>query len=282
MYTKYNNQDGFAITSSLIAWALGIAAIVGGGTYVANQAFDTADTEGGNDIKAIYTQKEYSFVDTPVGVLSETEKESLMLMREEEKLAKDVYQTLAELWDVKIFTNISYSETRHELSIQTLLEKYDLPDPIVDESRGVFATAYMQELYDTLVAKGRLSLIDALQVGATIEDLDIYDLNKGLAESTNSDMIALYKSLLKSSYNHMKAFHKQLEKNGGAYEAQYLTQAQIDEILALEKIKGDHAQENGGKGQKGAGHGNGGGGNGYGQGNGGGNGGGQGRGRMNQ
>ena len=61
--------------------------------------------------------------------LSEEEKTDLTFMREEEKLARDTYLTLYEVWDLAIFSNIASSEQTHKEALPTLLKKYNLPDP---------------------------------------------------------------------------------------------------------------------------------------------------------
>ena len=45
--------------------------------------------------------------------LSSAEIENLVFMREEEKLARDVYRTLFNRWNLSIFNNISGSEQTH-------------------------------------------------------------------------------------------------------------------------------------------------------------------------
>ena len=50
------------------------------------------------------------------------EKESLTLMRQEEKLARDVYLTLGENYDLPVFTNIPRSEQRHMDQMGELLD----------------------------------------------------------------------------------------------------------------------------------------------------------------
>jgi hypothetical protein len=76
----------------------------------------------------------------------------------------------------KIFLNISDSEQQHTDAVLGLIEKYNLPDPAADTPMGEFDNLVLQGLYDLLTAQGTASLIDALIVGATIEDLDINDL----------------------------------------------------------------------------------------------------------
>lgn len=47
---------------------------------------------------------------------------------------------------------------------------------MADDVPGVFVNPSLQALHDDFVRRGSLSLVDALTLGAKIEDLDIVDL----------------------------------------------------------------------------------------------------------
>jgi hypothetical protein len=163
--------------------------------------------------------------------LSEAEIEGLMQMREEEKLARDVYLALYQEWDHQIFQNIARSESRHMEAVKTLLDKYGLIDPVIDDTVGVFSDPNIQSLYFELVHEGRTSLIQALQVGAFIEDLDIFDLKECIQITDSVDIKTVYQNLLKGSRNHMRSFVSQLSAYGETYEGSYLTPEEIEEIV---------------------------------------------------
>lgn len=174
----------------------------------------------------------------PYQELSASEKAGLILMREEEKLARDVYTTLYRQWNLPIFNNISQSEQRHMDSVGILLNKYKVDDPVADATVGVFSSATMQQLYTDLTGQGSQSLVAALQVGATIEDLDIKDLNELLAKTDNIDIQNVYANLAKGSRNHLRSFTGQLERNGVVYEAQYLAAEELQAIIDSPKERG--------------------------------------------
>ncbi len=176
---------------------------------------------------------------TPIGELSDAEKAGLIQMREEEKLAHDVYVTLYEKWGQNIFNNISKSEQTHTDTVKYILDKYKIEDPVKDTTVGVFTAPQMQGLYDSLVEQGNKSLTDALVVGATIEDLDINDLNKLLAQTDNEDVKIAYQNLNKGSRNHMRAFIRNLERNGGKYSPQYISEEEYQEIISGEQERGN-------------------------------------------
>ncbi len=174
----------------------------------------------------------------PYEDLSIEERSALLKMREEEKLARDVYKVLYDLWGLRIFANISRSEQRHMDAIKALLNKYDLPDPANDEVAGMFSSPEMQKLYNDLTAQGAKSAVDALLVGATIEDLDIFDLKEGLKKTDNQDVTLVFQNLLKGSRNHLRAFSRVLGMFGQTYTAQYLDQDEIDAIIQSPRERG--------------------------------------------
>lgn len=172
--------------------------------------------------------------------LSDAEAEALLFMREEEKLARDVYNTLNEQWQSPVFANIERSEQRHMDAIFCLIQKYGLEDPVGDNGKGVFQHVALQELYQSLTAQGAQSLKDALIVGATIEGLDISDLMGHLedAEIDNDDLQAVFNELARGSRNHLRAFVRQLGILGETYQVQYIDQETFDYIISTEREKG--------------------------------------------
>lgn len=177
-------------------------------------------------------------VNLPIEELTDDEVKGLMIMREEEKLAHDVYITLYNKWGLNVFKNISKSELTHTEAVKYLIERYKLEDPVKDGSIGVFTKKEFADLYKSLVEKGNISLLSALQVGATIEDLDIKDLKDNYAKTDNQDIKVVYDNLERGSRNHIRAFSRQIEKNEGSYTAQYLTQEEINLILSSPQEKG--------------------------------------------
>jgi len=93
---------------------------------------------------------------------------------------------------------------------KTLLDKYEIHDPIVDNEIGAFTNDLFKKLYDELVVKGQTSFKDAMLVGKAIEELDIKDLNERLEQTDNPDIISVYANLKQGSENHLKAFTNHL------------------------------------------------------------------------
>lgn len=161
----------------------------------------------------------------PLESLSTAESASLTYMREEEKLAHDVYARLNTLWgsQTPVFGNIAQSEATHTEAVRLLLVRYSLPDPADNLSEGLFVAPVLQQLYYDLTAQGSTSLINALRVGAAIEEIDILDLENALPTIDNQDIRQVYANLLKGSRNHLRAFVQALAQQGVTYTPAYLT-----------------------------------------------------------
>lgn len=141
-------------------------------------------------------------------VLTDDEIAGLLHMREEEKLARDIYLGFSKIYDVPVFSNIAASEEKHMAAVLFLIEGYGLTDPVAGKEVGEFTDAF-QELYVDLLAKGILSLEQAYEVGVTIEEQDIEDLQKCIEETKVTNILNVYSNLLNASENHLKAFKKQ-------------------------------------------------------------------------
>ena len=184
------------------------------------------------------------------------EQTHLEFMCEEEKLARDVYITLGTKYpNSRVFGNIDDSEERHKCAVADMLEKYGIPNPSTNDNVGVFTGEdygwYFNEKFNALVEKGSVSELDALYVGAFIEELDMLDINQcpevivetdngidevsecGKIYTNKPDIQRLYGYLLEGSENHLRAYVKNIEKQigEGNYKAQVLTQEQVDTIL---------------------------------------------------
>ncbi|MFW2438688.1 MAG: DUF2202 domain-containing protein [Arenicellales bacterium] len=142
--------------------------------------------------------------------LSVAETETLVYMREEEKLARDVYRTLFNRWNLSIFSNISASEQTHMDTMAGMLVTYGIADPVISDATGSFTNPVLASLYDLLVARGSTSATEAIQAGIFIEETDIADLQQAISESTHDDLIRAYEDLLQGSYNHLQAFNAQV------------------------------------------------------------------------
>ncbi len=161
------------------------------------------------------------------------ESADMTFMREEEKLARDVYLRLAETWDLAPFVAIAGAEQRHMNALLRLLTRYQLPDPAAGKLIGEFTDPELQALHDALLAQGGQSPAAALKVGALIEEVDIEDNAAAMSRTTKSDVSATYDNLLCGSRNHLRAFARTLETlTGQAYVAQVLSAERVGEILA--------------------------------------------------
>lgn len=194
---------------------------------------------------------------TADGNLTDEDIASLLYMREEEKLAHDVYVTLYDLWGAQIFNNIASSEQNHTEMVLALLNQYGLADPAVGNGVGVFTNPDLQALYDDLVSQGSQSYEAALLVGGLIEEVDIADLRAELENSNVAAIQQVYQSLLSASGNHLNGFANTYENTTGkAYTAQWLSDADVATILSGGNSSG-HGSSQGPHGSGGgSGHGN--------------------------
>ena len=162
--------------------------------------------------------------------LTQAEINDLKFLREEEKLARDVYLYAFNKHQAVIFNNISQSEQTHMNSVLNLMNKYGIPDSASTET-GVFNNPDLQTLYNSLTKQADISLIEALKAGATIEDLDINDIDNFTVNTIKPDLLNVYGNLNCGSKNHIRAFTSQLEINGSTYVPQFISLEEYNVIL---------------------------------------------------
>ena len=163
--------------------------------------------------------------------LTQNEINDLKFLREEEKLARDVYIYSYNKYKLAIFNSISQSEQTHMNSVLSLLNKYRIPDP-ASVQVGIFVNQDLQVLYNNLIIQSNISLVEALKVGATIEDLDINDIDDFIINTSKSDLLTVYSNLACGSKNHIRSFTTELINNEVSYEPQFISLEEYNSIIS--------------------------------------------------
>jgi hypothetical protein len=153
--------------------------------------------------------------------LTADEANALQYMREEEKLAQDVYELLGVRYESRVFANIARSETQHTATVKSFLDAFAVADPSAGRTAGSYENDELQALYSQLVTQGEKSLADAIKVGIAIEERDIADLKARIAATDRADLKAIYENLLRGSENHLSAFTRQLDGGSGGVGGGY-------------------------------------------------------------
>jgi len=156
-------------------------------------------------------------------------------MREEEKIARDVYLQLFDRWGIRPFENISGSEQVHMDMVQMLLQRHGVADPVQGLALGEFDSETMQALYNTLISQGLQSLPDAVAVGLLIEELDIADLRLARARTEHDDILQVYAELERGSRNHLRAFYRWKQRLGLHYRPAHLGLDDFEQIARSPK-----------------------------------------------
>ena len=167
--------------------------------------------------------------------LDATEIHHLEFIREEEKLARDVYIVMAEKWGNPIFSLIIESEQRHMDAMLKLLNYFDIEDPVKDDGVGSFTDPDIGGLFTTLTERGLASEDEALAVGAFIEEYDILDIWKAVGETDVDHINDVYTNLYEGSYNHLRGYVYNWEKNTGrVYEPELLSLDQFNLCMGFD------------------------------------------------
>ncbi len=139
--------------------------------------------------------------------LTDEQKATLLYMYQEEKVARDVYIWMDDIYGTQTntFANIILSEQKHMDAVEKLCIKYGVDISGVDENDiGVFILPVLQDLYDTLILQDN-TLEEALNVGILIEETDIADLEEAQVGMPN-DVVRVFENIKEGSINHLGAF----------------------------------------------------------------------------
>lgn len=200
------------------------------------------------DLKALSQNIETSQTNKNVELNKEV-ADGIVFMIEEEKLAHDVYTFLYKKWDTQIFNNIANAETTHMNAVKSLADSYGLDSDLYSTEFGVFSNNKLQGLYNDLTAQGSGSLLEALKVGALIEEIDIIDLEEYVSNTNNEDVILVYDNLTKGSRNHLRSFVRNISNQGVDYVPVYMDKDQFAQIIGSDIERG--SGRSGGSGRRG-------------------------------
>jgi hypothetical protein len=164
------------------------------------------------------------------GTLTPAQAEQLVRMREEEKLAHDVYVKLAQSSGLQIFNSIANAESQHMRAVEQLASRYSSV-AAANLPVGSFSDPQFQTLYNSLVATGSKSPIAAATVGAKIEEMDIKDLQTLLSQNPPQDVSKVLEHLQRASGQHLRAFTMELKRLGGTYMPEFLSPQEYNNIL---------------------------------------------------
>ncbi len=230
--TKKMKKNIFLITGLILLSAgLSFSACNSGFSGNNDQQDDLTSVATENDVNESNTTLP-CIANIPAEPLNDAEKTGILFMREEEKLARDVYICFSDKTGIRSFGNILKAEQRHMDAVKALIDRYQLEDPAHGKETGEFTSNELQELYDKLIREGEASDIAALRVGALIEEKDILDLEKELEEHVdNRDITLVWDHLRKGSEAHLRAFVWNLKVRGITYEPVMMSREQFDRII---------------------------------------------------
>ena len=164
-------------------------------------------------------------------------------MREEGKLVRDVYRTLSETTNSYVFNHIPMSEEQHMANLKhmdafdKLIDRYNLEDPVKNEAEiGVYNDESLTKLYNELIKKGQKSDRDAYEVGAMVEDINMFNLIKYGKKTDKADLKFAYSTVLTQSKTHMGDLVITLKEEGGTFKPTHLSQKQFEEAFLNNRI----------------------------------------------
>ncbi|NTV17903.1 MAG: DUF2202 domain-containing protein [Bacteroidales bacterium] len=168
--------------------------------------------------------------------LTADEIEFIYAVREDEKVARDLYFSFFGTFGLKPFENIGKAEDNHIKATEKLFDYYEIDYPALSEN-GKFENAIRQKLFDSLLLKGTPEL-EAFKVMAMLEESNIVEYGEVLKTIANPNIKIVIENLARASANHFKAAIRQITALGGTYTPALMTQEQYKAVIAIGFEKG--------------------------------------------
>ncbi len=131
----------------------------------------------------------------------------LQFAREEERMARDLYQALADKYDGALpFSRITLSEQRHFDAVGALLDRYDVADPADGRKAGSYADATLQNLYDGWLADGRSRSTRPTTSAWPWRSATSPTSRARSSRASRADVTQVFTALLNGSQHHLAAF----------------------------------------------------------------------------
>ena len=162
-------------------------------------------------IESFKNEDKINFKDIPLSDLTDAQKEKIISIAQELKLAQNLYSKIYKQWELKIFRNISKAKSHQIKVIKFLADRYnlELPPTFKDET---FEDSSLQEKLDDLLNQALSSEQNALEVAISTEENSIEDLNQTLHSDLPKDLELTYAHLLKADQRHLYIFQKILDR----------------------------------------------------------------------
>jgi hypothetical protein len=163
-------------------------------------------------------------------VPSPREVQGILFIWQEEKAARDLYISLYEETNLSIFMDLVRSEQNHMDQAKSMIDKFGLQTPVSDVP-GELENQTLREIYNRLLAQGRLSHHEALKSAATFEEISIMDLEKEIAATNMEEIRVVYQGLLAGSRKHLRSYVMDLQELGIQYSPHYISSSEFEEIM---------------------------------------------------
>ena len=161
---------------------------------------------------------------------TDAEKASLIYAREEQKVARDLYQQLGEKWLSPVLASNAQAEQKHFDAVKTLLDRFGMTDP-ARPAAGQFTDPVLQKMYASLLERGGRSLVEAFNAAAYMEEAEIGDTGKFVEYANRLDIIRGLGTVYAEDRSHLRAYVAELKKLGVDYQPQLLSRSDFDNLM---------------------------------------------------
>ncbi len=152
--------------------------------------------------------------------ITETEAGDLQLLREEEKLARDLFRDWSDRSE--LFGAVAHSKQLHFEIVGALLQRHQVTDRTLG-GEGLYVFPQLQTLHQELLARGGSTELEALAAGAELHERDLVGLEEAAGRSQLEDVRASLAEIQRGARNHLRGCVEELALQGVDYAPRLLS-----------------------------------------------------------
>lgn len=158
--------------------------------------------------------------------------EQLRYLHDQEKVALDLDWDFLWIWEDAVFQNLGALERRRMDELVALMAEYGLEPSITGTSQGVYGEDDHLTTWREMRDRGETSLLEAYRAVAYMEEWDI-SVIRALRDGTQEQAVVdASRKMLAGAENHLKMLVSRIKALGHEYEAQLLSQPDVNAICA--------------------------------------------------
>lgn len=153
-------------------------------------------------------------------------------LHDQEKLAMDLNWEFLWMWDEPTFQQLGALERGQMDELLAWMRGHGLQPLVTSRSEAVYGDNGHLQAFRDLQSRGKASLLQAYLATAYMEEWDIDEIRMRLDGASDPSLLPVLTKVLAGAESHLQTLVSRIYGLGQNYDAQLLSQADVDEICA--------------------------------------------------